>query len=235
MKNMTMMQHFSELRRRILWSLGFFAIAFVIGWYVAPITQVFLTLPLLNVWPGGVLLYTGLTDGLMIRLSMAGLVALIAIIPVLLWHFWAFVGPGLKQTEKKVILPILIMSPILFLCGAGFAFYFLLPLMFKFFVDLNQVTDAPNVIMPAVRDYLHFAIGMLKVFGVAFQLPLVLVLLNRIGLLKKAQVLRMRRYAIVIIVIVAAVLTPPDVVSQLLLAVPMWLLFEFSILFMRHD
>jgi sec-independent protein translocase protein TatC len=171
----------------------------------------------------------------MIRLSMAGLVALIAIIPVLLWHFWAFVGPGLKQTEKKVILPILIMSPILFLCGAGFAFYFLLPLMFKFFVDLNQVTDVPNVIMPAVRDYLHFAIGMLKVFGVAFQLPLVLVLLNRIGLLKKAQVLRMRRYAIVIIVIVAAVLTPPDVVSQLLLAVPMWLLFEFSILFMRHD
>jgi sec-independent protein translocase protein TatC len=89
--------------------------------------------------------------------------------------------------------------------------------------------------LPAVRDYLRFAIGMLKVFGVAFQLPLLLVLLNRIGVLKKSLVVKSRRYAIVFIVLIAAVLTPPDVVSQILLALPMWILFESSILFMRRD
>jgi sec-independent protein translocase protein TatC len=88
--------------------------------------------------------------------------------------------------------------------------------------------------LPAVRDYLRFAIGMLKVFGVAFQLPLLLVLLNRIGILQKSLVVKSRRYAIVFIVLIAAVLTPPDVVSQILLALPMWILFESSILFMRR-
>ena len=92
-----------------------------------------------------------------------------------------------------------------------------------------------DVLLPAARDYLRFAIGMLKIFGVAFQLPLIMVLLNRIGFLKRELVLKMRRYAIVFIVIIAAILTPPDVVSQILLAVPMWLLFEISILFMRKD
>ena len=93
----------------------------------------------------------------------------------------------------------------------------------------------PNVLLPVARDYLTFAIGMLKVFGAAFQLPLLMVLLNRIGVLHKTQAIKMRRYAIVAIVVVAAVLTPPDIVSQVLLAIPMWLLFEISILFMRRD
>jgi sec-independent protein translocase protein TatC len=91
------------------------------------------------------------------------------------------------------------------------------------------------MLLPDARDYLQFSIGMLKVFGVAFQLPLALVLLNRIGILSRASAIKMRRYAIVLIVVVAAVLTPPDVVSQMLLALPLWALFELSILFMRRD
>lgn len=235
MKKMTMMQHFSELRRRILWCACVFAIAFIGGWYLSPFIQNVLTQPLLSVWPDGLFLYTGLSDGLMVRLSLSGLFALFVIIPVVLWHVWAFVKPGLKKSEQKFIFPVLIMSPILFVAGAAFAFYFLLPIVFRFFVDLNQTADVPNVLLPAVRDYLRFAIGLLKVFGIAFQLPLVLVLLNRIGGLKKSLVVKFRRYAIVLIVLFAAILTPPDVVSQLLLAIPMWLLFEFSILFMRQD
>lgn len=235
MKKMTMMQHFSELRRRILWCACVFAIAFIGGWYLSPFIQNVLTQPLLSVWPDGLFLYTGLSDGLMVRLSLSGLFALLVIIPVVLWHVWAFVKPGLKKSEQKFIFPVLIMSPILFVAGAAFAFYFLLPIVFRFFVDLNQTADVPNVLLPAVRDYLRFAIGLLKVFGIAFQLPLVLVLLNRIGVLKKSLVVKCRRYAIVLIVLFAAILTPPDVVSQLLLAIPMWLLFEFSILFMRQD
>ena len=102
-------------------------------------------------------------------------------------------------------------------------------------MELNQSAPVPAVLLPAVRDYLGFAIGLLKVFGVAFQLPLLLVLLNRIGVLSRARAVAMRRYAIVLIVIVAAILTPPDIVSQIMLAVPMWGLFEISILFMRRD
>lgn len=235
MKKMTLKQHFSEMRRRILWCVLIFCLSFVFGWYVSPLLQNCLTQPLLSVWPDGALLYTGLTDGLMIRLSLSALFALIVLMPVLLWHIWAFVSPGLKNTERNFIWPMLVLSPILFLMGVSFAFYFLFPIAFKFFVELNQTTDIPSMLLPVARDYLRFAISLLKMFGVAFQLPLVMVLMNRLGVLKRGLVVKSRRYAIVFIVIVAAVLTPPDVVSQLLLAVPLWLLFEFSILFMRRD
>ena len=235
MKKMTLMQHFAELRRRILWCALVFLCAFVAGWYVSPAVQNFLTTPLISIWPDGALLYTGLADGLMIRLSLAALFGLLVVLPVVLWHIWAFVAPGLKNTERGFIWPVLVLSPLLFLLGAAFAFYFLFPVVFKFFVDLNQSATVPSVLLPAVRDYLRFAIGLLKIFGVAFQLPLIMVLLNKIGILKRSVVIKSRRYAVVFIVIAAAVLTPPDVVSQVLLALPMWLLFETSILFMRRD
>ena len=142
---------------------------------------------------------------------------------------------GGKENERRLIWPMLIASPLLFLMGAGFAFFFLFPVVFRFFIELNQSSPVPSMLMPVARDYLTFAIGMLKVFGVAFQLPLILILLNRVGLLTRSVVLKMRRYAIIFIVVVAAILTPPDVVSQIMLALPMWALFEISILFMRRD
>lgn len=233
MKKMTIMQHFSELRRRILWTVLFFLIAFGLGWFVAPFIQEFLTAPLLSVWDDAQLIYTGITDGLMIDLSLAMLVAIMFTTPFALYQIWVFVAPGLHKNERSFVLPIFIVSPILFLCGAAFAFYILFPTVFKFFIELNESAPVPAIIMPAARDYLSFAIGMLKVFGVAFQLPLIMVLLNRAGMLSRARVVAMRRYAIILIVIAAAVLTPPDVVSQILLAVPMWALFEVSILFMK--
>ena len=233
-KKMTLMEHFSELRRRFLWCVFVFLLAFVFGWYVSPYVQSFLTLPLLKVWDGN-LLYNGITDGLMIRLSLSLVVAIFITLPVILWHIWAFVKPGLHKNEKNFIWPMLIASPILFLIGAAFAFYILFPFVFGFFIELNKSAPVPAVMLPAMRDYLSFAIGLLKVFGIAFQLPIVMILLNRIGVLKRSWVVSMRRYAIIVLVILAAVLTPPDVVSQLLLALPMWGLFEVSILFMRRD
>lgn len=233
MKKMTIMQHFSELRRRILWTVLFFLIAFGLGWFVAPFIQEFLTAPLLSVWDDAQLIYTGITDGLMIDLSLAMLVAIMFTTPFALYQIWVFVAPGLHKNERSFVLPIFIASPILFLCGAAFAFYILFPIVFKFFIELNESAPVPAIIMPAARDYLSFAIGMLKVFGIAFQLPLIMVLLNRAGILSRARVVAMRRYAIIVIVIAAAVLTPPDVVSQILLALPMWALFEVSILFMK--
>lgn len=235
MKQMTIMQHFAEMRRRILWTLLIFVCAFFVGIYLSPLIQGFLTVPLLKVWNTGTFLYGGLSDGLMISFSLGFTFALFVSLPVVLWHVWAYVAPGLKNKERDFIWPFLIASPLLFLTGAAFAFWVLFPVVFKFFVQLNLSTPVPAVILPAARDYLGFAIGLLKVFGIAFQLPLIMVLMNRIGLLKRNAVINFRRYAIVIIVVVAAILTPPDVVSQILLAVPLWLLFELSILFMRRD
>lgn len=232
---MTLLQHFSELRRRLLWTLVVFVFSFGLGWIVAPYVELFLTKPLLNIWNDATLLYTGLSDGLMIQFSLATLVALIVTIPVLMWHIWAYVAPGLHKNEKQFLLPIFLFSPILFVCGAAFAFYVLFPIVFKFFIDLNENASVPAVLFPAMRGYLIFVIDLLKVFGVAFQLPLVMVILNRIGVLSKASAIKSRRYIIILIFVMAAVLTPPDIVSQILLAVPMWLLFEASLFFMQKD
>ncbi|MCQ2581105.1 MAG: twin-arginine translocase subunit TatC [Alphaproteobacteria bacterium] len=233
-KKMTLMEHFRELRRRFLWCVCIFFVAFIFGWCVAPIVQEFLSAPLLKIWDGN-LLYSGITDGLMIQLSLAGAVAILITLPVVLWHVWAFVSPGLRDKEKNFIWPMLVASPVLFLIGAVFAFYILFPFVFGFFIELNQSSPVPTVILPNMRDYLSFAIRLLKVFGIAFQLPIVMILLNRIGVLARSRVVAMRRYAIVFLTVIAAVLTPPDVVSQILLAVPMYMLFEISILFMRRD
>ena len=235
MKKMTMMQHFAELRRRILWTFAAFIGALILGWDVSPFAQDFLTAPLMNIWPDGAMLYSGITDGFMIRMSLAFLVAIVLIIPFALWQLWAFVAPGLKKNERNFIFPIIVLSPILFVIGAGFAFYVLLPFVFRFFIELNESSPVASVMLPVARDYLSFSIGLLRVFGIAFQLPLVMVMLNRMGILPRERVLKMRRYAIVFIVILAAVVTPPDIVSQILLAVPMWMLFEASILFMRDE
>lgn len=232
---MTLMQHFSELRRRILWTMVVFAVAFCFGWIVSPYVESFLTQPLTNIWHSATLLYTGITDGLMIRFSLATLVALIITVPVLLWNIWAYIAPGLHKNEKDFMLPIFILSPLLFVMGAAFAFYVLFPFVFKFFLELNETVFIPTVLIPAATGYLAFSIGLLKVFGIAFQLPLILVLLNRTGILSKQTAEKSRRYVLVCIFIAAAVLTPPDIVSQVLLAVPMWLLFEISLIFMKKD
>ena len=232
---MTLMQHFAELRRRILWTALVFVLAFCFGWFASPYVESFLTMPLLNAWDDASLLYTGITDGLMIQFSLATLVALIITVPVCLWHVWAYIAPGLHKNEKQFLIPIFLLSPLLFILGAAFAFYVLFPFVFKFFLEMNEAANFPVVLLPAVTGYLAFTIGMLKVFGIAFQMPLVLVGLNRIGLLSKKTALQSRKYVIVLIFIMAAVLTPPDVVSQILLALPMLLLFEISLLFMKRD
>jgi len=232
---MTLMQHFAELRRRILWCALIFIVAFCFGWVVAPYVEAFLSKPLLDVWVDGALLYTGISDGLMIQFSLATLVALLITIPAFMWHIWAYVAPGLHKKEKQFLIPIFLLSPLLFIMGAAFAFYVLFPFVFKFLVELNESASIPTVFLPAVTGYLAFSIDMLKVFGIAFQLPLVLVCLNRVGLLSKESVIKSRRYVVIAVFVFAAVLTPPDIVSQVLLALPMLVLFEISILFMRRD
>ncbi len=232
---MTLMQHLAELRRRILWCVLVFLFAFAFGWIISPFVESFLVNPLINIWQDATLIYTKLTDGLMIKFSLATLVALIITIPVVLWHIWAYVAPGLHKNEKQLLLPIFILSPLLFVVGAAFAFYFLFPFVFKFFLDISKTNNVPAVLLPAVKGYLVFSIDLLKVFGLAFQLPLILIAMNKIGILSKQTAIKCRKYVIMCIFVAAAVLTPPDIVSQILLAIPMLLLFEISLLFMHDD
>jgi len=233
---MTLLQHFRELRRRVGWCLLVFVIALIVGFYFAPDMQRILTGPLLSVFPGGQMLYTGLTDGFMIEFNLGILVALVVTVPVILWHLWAFVSPGLHANEKKFFAPIMIISPTLFAAGAAFAYFVMFPMVFGFFVRMNQSAPVPAIFLPNYQDYLAFAIGMLKVFGIAFQLPLVLVILNRAGILSRAAVVKFRRFAIVGIFIVAAIMTPgPDMVSQICLALPLVALFELGVMFMKKS
>ena len=232
---MTLLQHFIELRRRLIWVLLWFFAMFGIGLYFYPYIQNFLTSPLLSVWGDGKMLYNEITDGLYIQFSLATLFAIFASIPFALWHVWAYVSPGLKAPEKKFIAPILILSPVLFLCGMAFAYYLMFPIVFGFFVEINKAAPVPAIFLPAASNYLNFTVYLLKVFGLVFQLPLVMVLLNRIGILSRSAAVKMRRYVIVGSFIVAAILTPPDVYSQVLLAIPLWILFEISILFMKKE
>ena len=230
---MTLMQHFSELRRRILWTAVVFVLAFVFGWVISDFVEAFLSAPLISVWENAALLYTEISDGLMIQFSLATLVAPIITTPVLLWNIWAYIAPGLHKNEKQFLIPIFLFSPLLFVLGAAFAFYVLFPFVFKFFIEINESASVPTVLLPSIKGYLAFSIGLLKVFGLAFQLPLILVGLNRVGVLSKQTAIKSRRYVIIGVFILAAMLTPPDILSQILLAVPMLLLFEISVLFMR--
>ena len=231
---MTLIQHFSELRKRILWCAFVFVMSFVFGWVISDYVELFLSAPLINVWNNAALLYTEISDGLVIQFSLASLVALIITIPVIMWNVWAYIAPGLHKNEKQFLIPIFLLSPILFVMGAAFAFYVLFPFVFKFFIELNESASVPTVLLPSIKGYLAFSISMLKVFGIAFQLPLILVGLNRVGLLSKQSAIKSRKYVIIGVFILAAMLTPPDILSQVLLAVPMWLLFEIRLVFMRH-
>lgn len=230
---MTIMQHFAELRRRILWTACVFVLAFVFGWIISNSVEAFLSAPLMSVWNDAALLYAEITDGLMIQFSLATLVALIITVPVLLWNIWAYIAPGLHKNEKQFLIPIFVISPLLFIAGAAFAFYILFPFVFKFFLEINESASVPVVLLPSIKGYLAFSIGLLKVFGLAFQLPLILIGLNRVGLLSKEAAIKSRRYVIIGVFVLAAMLTPPDILSQILLAVPMLLLFEISLFFMR--
>ena len=229
-KQMTLLQHFSELRKRIIYIFIFYIISFFISWIFSDYFIQFFTVPFIKIMPNTPLVYNNITDSFFIKFSISGFISILSTIPFCLWHLWKYISPGLYVNEKKFILPVIILSPILFLTGSIFAFYFLYPLIFKFFISLN---NSNNLFLPNINKYLDFSISMIKVFGIVFQMPLILYLLNRVGILSKLSIISFRRYAYVIVFIVAALLTPPDIISQFMLAIPMIILFEISILFMK--
>ena len=225
-----LLDHLIELRRRLLWSFGALAISFGVCLYFARPIFAFLVQPLLAAGQHQ-LIYTAVFEAFFVEIKVAFFAALMISFPIIANQIWRFVAPGLYSREKKAFAPFLILTPFLFLAGAAMAYFICMPLALKFLLGYQgNIGGAQAEALPAIGNYLDFVTRFLFGFGVAFLLPVLLLLLNAAGLVTRPQLKKGRRYAIVFAFVVAAVLTPPDVVSQLLLAVPLLLLYEVSLL-----
>jgi sec-independent protein translocase protein TatC len=225
---MSLHDHLAELRRRLirvfLIALGGFLIAYPFGKEIYDL----LLIPLLKVLPvSSKLIYTAVPEAFFTYMKTAFIAGLFGTCPLLFYQLWAFIAPGLYKEEKAVLLPLVALSALSFLAGGAFCFFVVLPLAFALFMSFT--TDTVQA-MPTLHEYLSFVLHLIVPFGLIFEMPLVTFFLARLGLVSAALLRRIRRYAFLIIFIAAAVLTPPDVFSQLLMAGPMLVLYEASIL-----
>jgi sec-independent protein translocase protein TatC len=177
-------------------------------------------------------IFTGLAEAFFTQIKLAMWMAMFLTFPLLASQMWLFVVLGLYKHEKSAFLPFLIATPILFIAGAAMAYYMVFPMAWKFFLGFESMggpNSMPIQLEAKVNEYLSIVMGLTLAFGFCFLLPVLLVLLNRIGMVMADTLAKSRRYAVVLILIVAAILTPPDVVSQLMLAIPIYILYEISI------
>jgi len=224
-----LLDHLIELRRRLLWSVVALGLAFAVCLYFARPIFAFLVQPLIAAGQSR-LIYTAVFEAFFVEIKVAFFAALMVSFPIIASQIWLFVAPGLYAREKKAFLPFLLLTPVLFLSGAALAYYVAMPLALHYLLGYQgNIGGIQQMALPGVGNYLDFSTRFIFGFGVAFLLPVLLMLLERVGLVTRQQLKRGRRYAIVVSFVVAAVLTPPDVVSQLLLAVPLVVLYEFSL------
>ena len=231
-----LLDHLIELRGRLLRCVAALAIAFVVCLNFADDIFAFLVRPLTAAFPPGEgrLIYTKLYEAFFVELKVALFAAFFVSFPIIANQLWAFVAPGLYAKEKKAFLPFLVATPVLFAAGASLAYFVVMPTAFRWFLGFEGDKGGLKLeALPGTGDYLSLVMQFILAFGISFLLPVLLLLLNRAGIVSRAQLARARRYVIVAIFAVAAVATPPDVVSQLMLAVPLLLLFEGSLLVMR--
>ncbi len=224
-----LLDHLIELRRRLLWSFAALAIAFFICLYFARPIFAVLVQPLLAAGQGR-LIYTNIFEAFFVEIKVAFFAALMVAFPIIANQIWRFVAPGLYSKEKRAFLPFLLLTPFLFIAGAMLAYFFAMPVALSFLLGYEgNIGGVEQTALPGVGNYLDFVMRFIFGFGVAFLLPVLLMLLERAGLVTRAQLKSGRRYAIVVAFVIAAILTPPDVVSQLLLAIPLVLLYEISL------
>ncbi len=231
-----LLDHLIELRNRLLWCVLAMAIAFAGCFYFATEIFEFLVRPLSVAFPEGQgrLIYTQLYEAFFVEIKVAVFGAFVIAFPIIATQVWMFVAPGLYKNEKRAFLPFLVATPVLFGLGAALAYYVVMPVAFRFFLGYQgQVAGLDQEALPAVGNYLSLVMRFIIVFGIAFLMPVLLLLLNRAGLVDRAQLAKARKYIIVGAFILAAIFTPPDPITQLMLAVPLCLLFELTLLIIR--
>ena len=229
----TFVSHLVELRDRLIRALIAFAIVFAILmiWPGAGAIYDFLAAPLTRALPEGTkMIATGVITPFMVPLKVGAMVAFVVALPVILYQAWAFVAPGLYTHEKKFALPLVIASSILFVLGMAFCYYFVFGKVFSFINDFapKSITPAPDI-----EAYLNFVLTMFVAFGVTFEVPIVVIVLVAFNIVSLEKLKEWRSYVIVGAFVIAAVVTPPDVLSQLLLAIPMCILYEVGLLCAR--
>jgi sec-independent protein translocase protein TatC len=220
--------HLEELRKRLIVCFIAVGIGFVGAYgFKEKLFQV-LTAPLIRVMKSGdTLIFTNLPEAFFTYLKVSLLAGLMLAAPVILYQFWMFVAPGLYQRERRVLLPIVFLSSLFFLGGALFGYFIVFPWGFQFFLGFATEHIRP---LPSMREYLSFSAKLLLAFGIVFEMPLVLTAMARLGIVSVGFLKKNRKYAILLFFIAAAVLTPPDVVTQIMMALPLMLLYEVSII-----
>lgn len=235
-----LLTHLLELRTRLLKVMVVFAAAFGLAYWASDRIYAFLTRPLLDVLgadSGRRMIYTGLQEAFVTHLKLSLFAALFICLPIALNQVWKFIAPGLYQHERKTMRPFLLLTPVLFLAGAALAFYGVFPLAWEFFVGFETAAPAAGgmavELEARVSEYLSLVIQLIIVFGLSFELPLCLMLLGRAGLVDADGLAAFRKHAIIATFAVAALITPPDIISQIALGVPVLLLYEISIVLVR--
>lgn len=228
---LTLIEHLLELRRRLLWVLGVWLLCFIAMVPFAQKIYTFMAEPLLvNLPAGNHMIATEVIAPFFVPIKVTLMASFIITLPHSLYQIWAFVAPGLYRHEKRLIMPLLIASLLLFALGMTFAYYLVFPIIFKF---LTGMTPAGVTMATDIDKYLSFVLGMFVAFGVTFEVPILVILLNRMGIVSVAQLKRARAYVVVGAFVVAAIVTPPDVLSQTLMALPLILLYEIGIVACR--
>lgn len=223
-------EHLGELRDRLVRSFIAVGIGFVAAYFFKEKLFEILTAPLVTAMGengNARMIFTGLPEAFFTYLKVALLTGIILATPVLFYEFWMFVSPGLYRAEKKYFLPIVFLSVFFFVIGASFGYFIVFPYGFKFFLGFATETIYA---MPSMKEYLSFASKMLLAFGFVFELPLVLTFMARMGLVTVPFLKKNRKYAVLLFFVGAALITPPDVVTQIMMALPLMILYEISII-----
>ena len=223
--------HLVELRNRLLWAVGTVVILFIcLAPFASDLYEWFAKPVMANLPQGSTMISTEPHGPFFIPFKFAFAVAFALAIPVVLYQVWAFIAPGLYQNEKSIALPLVVSSTLLFYSGILFAYYVVFPIIFKFF---SSVAPEGVAVMPDISSYMSFALKLFFAFGVAFEVPVATVLLSKMGVVSTDAMAEKRPYIIVGAFVVGMLMTPPDIFSQVMLAVPVWILFEAGLFFAR--